>query len=220
MVASVPFWDPGKATGNRTIPGLILPPERKVREKRPNTRLRADKRPLGWRKHLLQSETVVTAVRRHWARLLKPVSITSGSFILLMWIAVRFGGVPRILWVAFLCLLAWCGYKYIEWHGDWWIVTDKRVLLTTGVLMRSVAMMPLLKVTDLSYQRSPMGYVLGYGKFVLESAGEDQALREVDFLPDSDELYQEVCAEIFGPKAEQQDPLGFPLTPGGDPGED
>jgi hypothetical protein len=58
-------------------------------------------------------------------------------------------------------------------------------------------MMPLLKVTDMSYVRSIPGQFLGYGKFVLESAGQDQALREVKWVPDPDQTYRDICAEIF-----------------------
>lgn len=210
------LWDLGKDKLNETIPGLILPQEGKVREKRPRTVLRSD-RPLSWRKHLLQSETVVTAVRRHWARLIKPLSWTGGAFILLLWLELHVS-LPPVVWLAWWGMFAWCTYRYIEWRGDWWIVTDKRVLLTTGVFFRSVAMMPLLKVTDLSYQRSPLGYLFGYGQFVLESAGEEQALRVVNFLPNPDELYQEVCAELFGPGAPDISPTGLPVST--DPGED
>jgi Bacterial PH domain len=58
-------------------------------------------------------------------------------------------------------------------------------------------MMPLARVTDMRYQRSPLGRILGYGTFVLESAGQDQALSSINFLPDPDELYREVCELLF-----------------------
>ena len=50
----------------------------------------------------------------------------------------------------------------------------------------------------MSYNRSVLGRLLGYGEFVLESAGQDQALRRVRFLPHPDALYEEICLEIFG----------------------
>ena len=46
-------------------------------------------------------------------------------------------------------------------------------------------MMPLAKVTDMSFQRTAVGQILGYGEFIVESAGQDQALRNVRFLPRS-----------------------------------
>jgi len=50
-------------------------------------------------------------------------------------------------------------------------------------------MMPLAKVTDMSFQRPPMGRLLGYGEFIVESAGQNQALRIVDHLPYPEQLY-------------------------------
>ena len=77
------------------------------------------------------------------------------------------------------------------------MATDKRLLLRYGLISHKVAMMPLLKVTDMSYVRSIPGQFLGYGKFVLESAGQDQALREVKWVPNPDQTYRDICAEIF-----------------------
>jgi hypothetical protein len=45
----------------------------------------------------------------------------------------------------------------------------------------------------MSFQRSALGRLLGYGEFIVESAGEEQALRTIDFLPYPDQLYLEVC---------------------------
>jgi uncharacterized membrane protein YdbT with pleckstrin-like domain len=77
------------------------------------------------------------------------------------------------------------------------VVTSQRLLLATGVVRKSVKMMPLSKVTDMSFNRSAMGRLLGYGTFVVESAGQDQALRTIDHLPYPEQLYLEVCGLIF-----------------------
>jgi hypothetical protein len=42
------------------------------------------------------------------------------------------------------------------------------------------------------------GRIFGYGRFVLESAGQDQALRQVDWVPHPDVTYRILCTEIFG----------------------
>jgi hypothetical protein len=49
------------------------------------------------------------------------------------------------------------------------------------------------------YDKNPMGQVLGYGKFVLESAGQDQALTAVDYVPEPDLHYREINAVLFAP---------------------
>ena len=43
--------------------------------------------------------------------------------------------------------------------------------------------------------------MLNYGTFVLESAGQDQALREVKHLPNPNELYLRVVEEMYEPQA-------------------
>jgi uncharacterized membrane protein YdbT with pleckstrin-like domain len=84
-------------------------------------------------------------------------------------------------------------------------VTSQRLLLATGILTRNINMMPLSKVTDMSFKRSAMGRLLGYGEFVVESAGQDQALRNVDHLPYPEQLYLEVCGLIFKDKGDSDD---------------
>ena len=153
-------------------------------------------------RHLLPSERVVVAVRRHWAKVAEPVATTLGALLAVGWLDTTLPrGVPLIrdvLWLGWLVLLGRLIWKFLAWRDAWFVATDKRLLLQHGLLTRKVAMMPLLKVTDLSYNRSPAGRLLGYGEFVLESAGQDQAMRSVTFLPSPDELYADICGELFG----------------------
>ncbi|PID54229.1 MAG: hypothetical protein CSB46_03730 [Micrococcales bacterium] len=58
-------------------------------------------------------------------------------------------------------------------------------------------MLPLGRITDMKYQRTFFGLILGYGRFVLESAGEDQALREIEHVPHPDDVYHIITEEIF-----------------------
>ena len=58
-------------------------------------------------------------------------------------------------------------------------------------------MMPLTKVTDMSFRRSFAGRLLGYGEFIVESAGQDQALRNVEFIPYPEQLYLLICGMLF-----------------------
>ena len=43
--------------------------------------------------------------------------------------------------------------------------------------------MPLSKVTDLTFQRSLRGRLLGCGTFIVESAGQIQALNRIYYVP-------------------------------------
>jgi len=153
-------------------------------------------------RYLLDTEMVVVAVRRHPAQVLEPVLTTVAALFFVLWATSSLSPdvdlVPDVLWVGWLLVLARALWRLAQWSQEWFVATDTRLLLTYGILTRKVAMMPLRKVTDMSYNRSPVGRVLGYGEFVLESAGQDQALRKVSWVPDPDELYRLICAEIFG----------------------
>src|SRR5919202_6011764 len=90
-------------------------------------------------------------------------------------------------------------WKTYEWYREWFVGTDRRLMLTMGVITRKVAMIPVSKVTDMSYVRGPVGQLLGYGSFVLESAGQDQAFREVEYVPNPGVYYRRISEELFTP---------------------
>lgn len=154
-------------------------------------------------RYLLPSERMVASVRRHPAILLTRFLVAAGVFGVLIWLSGRLpAGAPTartVAWLLVLADLAWFGWHVVQWSHDRFLVTDKRILLVTGLLTRRVAMMPLRKVTDMTFQRSGLGRLLGYGAFVLESAGQEQALRRIDYLPAPEQLYLDVAELMFGP---------------------
>ena len=103
--------------------------------------------------------------------------------------------------LVWLGVMGWVGWKVADWYFDRFILTNKRVMVVNGIITRKVAMMPLLRVTDMKYEQSPLGRLLNYGTFVLESAGQDQALRDVKHLPNPNELYLRVVEEMYEPQA-------------------
>lgn len=156
----------------------------------------------GTRRYLLDGESMIIAVHQHWAKVAEPVLTAVAGLVVVLWIGAitpaSLGLVSDLLWWAWFAVLARMAWKLLEWRHDWFVATDKRLLLTYGLITRKVAMMPLTKVTDMSYTRSPAGQLLGYGRFIMESAGQDQALRSVNWVPDPDHTYRAICAEIFG----------------------
>jgi uncharacterized membrane protein YdbT with pleckstrin-like domain len=114
-------------------------------------------------------------------------------------IARNSGVALLVIWLIWFLVALRLLYRVWAWLDDYFVVTSKRMMLATGVFSKSVAMLPLTKVTDMRFERSARGRVFGYGKFIVESAGQEQALREVDFLPYPEQLYLEVCGLIFTP---------------------
>jgi uncharacterized membrane protein YdbT with pleckstrin-like domain len=87
-------------------------------------------------------------------------------------------------------------YRLWEWWDNRVIVTAQRIIEVSGVITRRVASMPLSKVTDMTYRRTILGRLLGFGDLVLESAGQKQALESIDHLPAPDHFYRTVTALV------------------------
>lgn len=159
-------------------------------------------------KYLLPHEHQVITVRKHPAILLRPVIFAVIGLVLaavLTGFARHNGTAVLIIWLLWLILLGYLIVAIFEWVENYFVVTGQRMLLTSGLVTRKVAMMPLVKVTDMSFQRNAQGRLLGYGTFILESAGQDQAFRVVDHLPYPEQLYLEVCGLIFPSAGDSSD---------------
>ncbi|WP_318241233.1 PH domain-containing protein [Cellulomonas avistercoris] len=155
------------------------------------------------RRYVLPGERVVLATRRHWAKLLEPALVAAAVFAVCGWLTYvlepTVGDGVLVVWWLWLAALARFGWYLLLWRVEWFVATDKRMLLLTGLVTHQVGMMPLMKVTDMRYSRSVLGQMLGYGQFLLESAGQDQALRQIGWVARPDATYRDLCALIFTP---------------------
>jgi hypothetical protein len=109
--------------------------------------------------------------------------------------------ISGVLVFAWFGVIIWAAWRIVDWWFDRFILTNKRVMVVSGVITRNVAMMPLQRVTDMKYVQSALGRVLNYGTFELESAGQDQALRSIPHLPSPNELYLRIVEEMYEPEA-------------------
>ena len=151
-------------------------------------------------RYLLPHERSCVTVRIHPAVLARPLIVVSGLVSGGLVAARKLTNRPvrpEMVWGASLPLLLYFLYRLAARQVTYFAVTDRRMILVSGLVVRKVAMMPLAKVTDMSFQRSAMGRVFGYGEFIIESADQRQALRSVNFLPYPEQLYLEVCGLLF-----------------------
>jgi len=171
----------------------------------PNT----DTVPTSVNKYLLPHERQVITVHQHPAVLIRPIFEVLVGLAIAGWLSNSLahgnGTVILVIWILWVLLLIRLAVKVFEWTETYFVVTSQRMLLATGLIAKKVNMMPLTKVTDMSFQRSSFGRILGYGEFIVESAGQDQALSHVDHLPYPEQLYLEVCGLIFKDKEESPD---------------
>ena len=151
-------------------------------------------------KYLLPEERAVVATRRHWAVLIEPTLKVLPFVVAGGWLLFH-DPEDRVSRSAGLLVLLVALSYYALRAGEWWmrtfIVSTRRVLLTSGIIARTVTLLPLRRITDLTWKETLLGQVLGYGTFRFESAGQQQALSEITFLPGADDLYRRVSALLF-----------------------
>ena len=157
-------------------------------------------------RYLFPTERYRGEWKRHWVHLATPLVVGVLATFVLGYLSGflagrQVGELTTVAVIVWLGIMGWVAWRFADWYFDRFILTNKRVMVVNGVVTRRVAMMPLVRVTDMKYEQSPLGRALRYGTFVLESAGQEQALREVKHLPNPNELYLRVVEEMYEPQA-------------------
>jgi membrane protein YdbS with pleckstrin-like domain len=152
-------------------------------------------------RYLIPTEQIIFLIRRHWVILLEPVlSVIAGLFVV-GFVAQKSDSsfVSKAVLVLWLIVLVRALWKIAEWWREVFLATDRRLMLVHGIITRQVDIMPMSKVTDMRYDRTVTGKVFGYGVYILESAGQDQALSTINYVGQPDLHYQQISAVIFAP---------------------
>ena len=157
-------------------------------------------------RYLFPTEKFRGEWKKHWIHLINQILVGVGATValglLVGWEARhKWTGLMTATVLIWLGAMGWVAWRVADWYMDRFVLTNKRLMVINGLVTRTVGMMPLIRVTDMKYQQSPLGRMLNYGTFVVESAGQDQALREVKPLPNPNELYLRIVEEMYEPEA-------------------
>jgi CBS domain-containing protein len=106
-------------------------------------------------------------------------------------------GVGGMLLVVLLVVLGWSAMQVGEWADRYFVLTNKRIVVIEGIITTTVRSMPVSRLTDMAYRRSGFGRLLGYGLFDVESAGQDQALKIMDYVPDPEYTNLQISHLLF-----------------------
>ena len=124
---------------------------------------------------LMPGESLVMKERQHWVVMIKPLLLPIALVILVSLLDV-FQTIPsdyRILaTLAAVALLGvWLIVVWIRWNSRSFTITDRRVILDTGVVSRASKVIALDRVQDIATNQSLLGRMLGYGRIEIDSAG-------------------------------------------------
>jgi uncharacterized membrane protein YdbT with pleckstrin-like domain len=119
---------------------------------------------------LIPGEQVLYQTGLHWIVFVWPVFF-AGIFGLvgLPLVFVRDGGIAGFTLLVFAGLLVWLGYLIRK--ATEMAVTNKRVVIKTGLLSRRTFELLLSKVESIGVEEGMLGRMLGYGSVVVRGTG-------------------------------------------------
>lgn len=127
------------------------------------------------KKLLSDAETVVLETHPHWKTLVLPVLALLATLVLAGFLLAvvddstgRYviAGVAAVLAVVFFLV------PFLRWRTTLFVITDKRVVVRSGILSRTGRDIPLSRVNDVTFSHNLLERILGCGTLVVESAGE------------------------------------------------
>jgi hypothetical protein len=148
-------------------------------------------------KYLLPHEDQVITVRQHPARLFAPAAAAMGGLLAAVIVTSALHSswpVHLVVWVLTVFLFVEWLVAVLRWTASFTVVTGERIILTFGVLDRRVAMVPISSITNITFDRSSHGSMLGYGRFIIQSS---QGRSIIDYVPYPEQLYLEIIALVF-----------------------
>ena len=123
-----------------------------------------------------KNEQILTVERKHWITLLMSILINLLLVILLLALyavlgdfasqnpnVALLGSLRVILLFALLFPVGRVGWDLVQWEAEQYIVTNRRVMQTAGIVNKKTSDSSLEKVNDVVLTQSVLGRVLGYG---------------------------------------------------------
>src|SRR5262249_15454315 len=102
-----------------------------------------------------------------------------------------------LIWAACVIIFVWLIVRVIAWSQSYFVVTGARMIFITGPVARKVITLPTAEINDLSYERSGLGLMFGYGRFSVDWAAEDHEISKINYIPYPEQLYLEICGLLY-----------------------
>lgn len=126
-------------------------------------------------RNLNEGETVGLDLRPHWWQFAGPASALVAALVLLGLSLLVVDGLVILDYLAgalVLVAVIWLLSVYFDWRSTVFVVTDRRLIYSSGVLSKSGVEIPIDRVNNVIFNQTLFERVIGSGDLVIESAGE------------------------------------------------
>jgi hypothetical protein len=156
--------------------------------------------PVAAARYLLPHEQSVITVRQHPAKLLPALTAAAGGLLAAVAVGVIREGVRSahlVVWALAGLLILRFFADVMSWSVQYIVISEKRLILTSGLFGRRITVVPLPTLKDLAFARSTGGRLLGYGAFTFEGGGKANAV--IDYIPYPEQIYLEIYGLLYPP---------------------
>jgi membrane protein YdbS with pleckstrin-like domain len=113
-------------------------------------------------KHMFMPISIMTLAVAGWIALV--VFENNETFI---------NGWTKVVWIVFFVVIAgWLVYPVFAWFFAHFVLTDRRVILSQGIINKSTMSIPLEQITNIRSSQNAWERVFKYGDVVMETAAE------------------------------------------------
>jgi uncharacterized membrane protein YdbT with pleckstrin-like domain len=154
-------------------------------------------------KSLGADECVVIHTRTHTKVLILPavtlvaLSLAAGFGAAVLPESARPTGQLVVALVGLLLAIWWVVLPFLRWWTTTYTVTNRRLIMRSGILTRIGKDLPLMRISDVSYQRSLPDRMLGCGTLYIQTAAEGGTIT-LDDVPNVERLHLEMTELLFG----------------------
>jgi uncharacterized membrane protein YdbT with pleckstrin-like domain len=154
-------------------------------------------------KSLGADERVVIHTRTHAKVLILPalalvlLSLATGFGAAVMPETARPVSQLVVALVGLVLVIWWVVLPFLRWWTTTYTVTNRRLIMRSGILTRVGKDMPLMRINDVSYQRSLFDRMLGCGTLNIQTAAEGGTIK-LDDVPNVERLHLEMTELLFG----------------------
>ncbi len=167
---------------------------------------------------LTQGERLVLRLHPHGKTMLRPAAILAVILAAAIAIVIVLPATASHLWqirlaigaVATAAAAIWFGVPFLRWRTTTYEMTNRRLRLREGIVTRIGRDFPLSRISDVSFSQGVVDRLLGCGRLIVESPGEQGQLVLTE-IPDVRRV-QAVLFELVGDESSRSggpDPAGY-----------
>jgi uncharacterized membrane protein YdbT with pleckstrin-like domain len=97
----------------------------------------------------------------------------------------------------------WAVLPFLRWRTTTYTITNRRLITRSGILHRIGKDMPLIRINDVSYDRSLLDRMLGCGTLNIQTAAEGGTI-VLDDVPDVERVHLAMSELLFGADHDQR----------------